>query len=185
MTFEIKLAAFLVVSIGLALLSRASLQDSRSHGFYRFFAWESILILILMNIGYWFHRPFGPLQIASWFLLSVSTYLIVHATILLHVVGKPSPEREDRKLMGIEKTTVLVTESIYRYIRHPIYGALLFLTWGVFFKQPTLITSALTLSATFFLFMTARKEEAENIEYFGAAYEYYMKKSKMFIPWLF
>lgn len=185
MALEFKLAVFLVLSIGLAALSRASLQDSQSHGFYRFFAWESILILNLWNLDYWSFGPFSPQQIVSWFLLTISLYLFIHSTYMLCIFGKPGPQREDPKLIGFEKTTVLVTEGVYRYIRHPVYGALLFLTWGVFLKQPSLIPLCLAICATFFLLMTARKEEIENINYFGAAYQSYMKETRMFIPWLF
>jgi len=38
---------------------------------------------------------------------------------------------------------------------------------------------------TFFLVRTARVEEAENIRFFGPAYEEYMKRTKMFVPFLF
>jgi len=36
-----------------------------------------------------------------------------------------------------------------------------------------------------FLYVTARVEERENIERFGEQYRQYMKKSRMFIPFIF
>ncbi len=88
-------------------------------------------------------------------------------------------------MLGIEKTTELVTVGIYRYNRHPIYSSLLFLAWGAFFKHPSLAGLFLVMTATFFLMMTAKMEEAENVRFFGAAYQSYMKKTRMFIPLLF
>lgn len=185
MPFQFKVIVFMVASAGLAWGTRSSLRSLRSHGFYRLFAWESILILILLNLDYWFYEPFSPRQIISFLLLSVCTYLVIHGVLLLRKVGKPDNKRSDPSLIGIEKTTELVTVGAYRYIRHPIYSSLLFLAWGAFFKHPSWAGISLAVAATFFLTMTARTEEAENIRYFGEAYQNYMKKTRMFIPFLF
>mgnify|MGYP001819855295 FL=1 len=88
-------------------------------------------------------------------------------------------------LIGIEKTTALVTVGAFKYIRHPLYSSLLFGTWGIFFKGPSLLAGILALTVTTFLLATAKVEEAENIRFFGAAYQTYMKQTKMFIPFLF
>jgi len=58
----------------------------------------------------------------------------------------------------------LVTEGIYRYIRHPMYSSLLLLAWGVFFKSFSWAALVLVLVATLALFATAKAEEAENLE---------------------
>jgi len=185
MTFQFKVIVFIVASIGITWMSRASLRSFRSHGFYRFFDWEAILALILLNLDYWFNEPFSIHQIVSWLLLIVCSFMVIHGAILLHKIGKPGSKRKDPSLMSIEKTTQLVTVGVYRYIRHPIYSSLLFLAWGVFFKKPSLAGVCLTVIATFFLIMTAKIEEAENIRFFGAAYQGYMKQTKMFIPFIF
>jgi len=41
------------------------------------------------------------------------------------------------------------------------------------------------VSATAFLLATAKAEEVENVRYFGAAYQTYMQRTKMFIPFVF
>lgn len=181
---RIKAIIFIAITAGLAWLSRASLRDYRSHGFYRFFAWGAILALVLLNAEVWFEQPFSVPQIVSWFLLSLCTYLAVHALLLFHRLGKPDPQRSDPTLMGIEKTTELVTVGIYKYIRHPMYGSLLFLTWGVFYKRIHWVTFLLAAFATIFLVITAKIEEGENIRYFGDAYKNYCRRTKMFIPFI-
>ncbi|HWR84234.1 MAG TPA: isoprenylcysteine carboxylmethyltransferase family protein [Candidatus Deferrimicrobium sp.] len=184
MTFQLKIIVFLVASAGICYVSRASLQDPRSHGFYRFFAWEAILALILLNLDYWFNQPFSIRQIFSWTLLIVATGLVIHGAHLLRTMGKPDRTREDATLIGIEKTTELVTAGAYRYVRHPIYSSLLLLTWGVLFKHLSWVSVSVAAIATLFLVMTAKVEEAENICFFGEAYRSYMKQTWMFVPFV-
>ena len=43
----------------------------------------------------------------------------------------------------------------------------------------------LVLAASFLLWATARAEEAEDVRFFGQVYRDYMKKTRMFIPYLF
>ena len=175
-----KWGVFLIVSAGIVYISRRSLRTWRSHGFFRFFAFEAILGLILLNAGVWFHHPFSLLQIASWSLLLGSLLLAIHGFILLRRMGKPDSRINDSKRLGIEKTTRLVTTGAYRYIRHPLYASLLFFGWGVFLKQPSLIGALLAVVTTVALYATARVEERENVDNFGAEYIEYMQHTRMF-----
>ena len=45
-----KLIVFAIATILLIYISRASLRKPGSHGFYRFFAWECILVLFLLDV---------------------------------------------------------------------------------------------------------------------------------------
>lgn len=180
-----KAAVFLAATAVLAYLSRASLRSPRSHGFYRFFAWEAILALILLNVEVWFHEPWSWNQMISWCLLLVSLILALHGVRLLRKIGAPDSRRDDPHLVAFERTTTLVEVGAYRYIRHPLYSSLLFLAWGVFFKAPSWIGGLLAVASTSFLVATARVEEAEDIRFFGAAYERYKQRTKMFIPFVF
>ena len=185
MTFQIKIIIFIVVSVAIFCISRSSLTNIRSHGFYRFFAFETILILVLLNIDYWFDDPFCIRQITAWLLLSVSLLLVIHGAWLLSKVGKPDKGRKDPSLLGIEKTTELISEGAYRYIRHPLYSSLLFGVWGIFLKNHSWPGVFLALIATCFLIVTSKMEETENIRYFGSTYQDYMKRTKMLIPYIF
>jgi protein-S-isoprenylcysteine O-methyltransferase Ste14 len=181
----IEIAVFIAVTIGLAYVTRASLLAPRSHGFYRFLAWESILALVLLNVRGWFRDPFSLHQGISWPLLIISALLVIHGIHLLRMIGRPTQERDDETLVGFEKTTSLVTVGAYKYIRHPLYSSLLFLAWGAFFKDPSWPGGILAAAATLFLVLTARVEEVECIAYFGPAYEDYMKRTRRFVPWVF
>ena len=181
----INLAIFLFVSAGLAILSIRSLRNRRSHGFYRFFAFESILVLILLNVDAWFVHPFSPHQLVAWMLLCASLFLAIHGFVLLVHIGKPTGTLEGSSNLGIENTTTLVKTGVYRLIRHPLYASLVFGGWGVFFKDPSLLGAGLAVANSVFLTMTAKVEEKENLKKFGDEYKEYMKSTHMFIPNVF
>ena len=144
-----------------------------------------ILALTLVNIGMWFIHPLSFLQIMSWIFLILSLLLLWSGLSVIRSMGKSSEQRQDTTLLAFEKTSVLVTSGIYRYIRHPLYGSLLFLAWGVFLKDVTWLSVFLVAIATICLALTGKADEAECIQYFGPSYKEYMTRTKMFIPFLF
>ena len=178
------IAVFASVTLILAYVSRASLRRPGSHGFYRFFAWECMLALFVLNMHDWNDAACPAYQLVSGLLFATSLLLVLLGYGQLQLSGTPDPGRHDGPMLGFEKTTTLVTSGIYRYIRHPIYSSLLFLCWGFFFKQPTLAGSLLAILASGLLVATARTEERENIHYFGDQYRSYMKKTRMFLPFI-
>lgn len=181
----IRIVVFVLVSVLFALLSGKSLFRPLSHGFYRFFAWEFILALILLAIPVWFKNPFSAPQIVSWLLLLVSLFLVLHGFYLLRIIGKPDQNRPGADLLAFERTSALVTAGAYKYIRHPLYSSLLFLAWGVFFKDFSWVGLLLAAAASLFLFLTAKRDESECLTHFGDAYRSYMQSTKRFIPFLF
>ena len=180
----IKLVIFALGTMLIVWVSRSNLLRFRQHGFYRFLAWQTILLLFVLNVDYWFVEPFSIPHLFAWALLILSLVLIVAGVRAFRQMGQIDPERSDQGLVGIEKTTQLVTSGIYGLIRHPFYASLLFLSWGIFFKNITLISILLTLLASIFLFITAKIEEGENAAYFGQPYQEYMKTTKMFLPFV-
>ena len=52
-------------------------------------------------------------------------------------------------------------------------------------KSISWIGMLLAVTVTILLIITARKEEIENIQYFGEQYREYMKRTKMFVPFIF
>jgi protein-S-isoprenylcysteine O-methyltransferase Ste14 len=176
---------FVAVSIVLIVISWKSLHHPRSHGFYRFFAWEAMLALFVMNAGAWFYKPFSWNQIVAWILLLLSLILLTMGIHTLRIHGKPAEQREgDSSLLAFEKTTTLVTTGIYRFIRHPLYSSLLILTWGIFFKSPSVPGIVLAVTTTFLLIATAKADERECDLFFGPPYRDYMRRTKMFFPYL-
>ena len=142
------------------------------------------MILFVLNVQYWIIDPFSLRQIIAWSLLILSLVPIFLGVRSFRKSGRIDPARADPTLVGIEKTTELVTTGIYSHIRHPFYSSLLFLTWGIFFKQISWVSIVLAISITILLVITAQKEESENIAFFGEKYQDYMEETKMFIPYI-
>jgi len=178
------LIVFGILSVPIIVVSRRTLFNPKSHGFYRFFSWECIIWLLASNFSFWFDEPFSVKQIISWILLIYSIYPVVAGSIQLKKTGKPNKIRDEKTLYQFEKTSELVDTGIFKYIRHPLYSSLIFLTWGIFLKNTTGLLFLVALLSTVFLYVTALFDEKECIQYFGKKYNEYMTRSKMFIPYL-
>ncbi|MBO9514035.1 MAG: isoprenylcysteine carboxylmethyltransferase family protein [Variovorax sp.] len=180
-------ATFVIVSSVVLYISRGAIRRPRSHGFSRFFAVECIFGLIWINLPVWGDDPLlTSSQFVAQVLLIASIWLPLHAVRQLRRVGQPSGgARQDEALLGFEKTTRLVTTGAFRYIRHPMYTALICLAWGVFLQRFTWLGLLLVLASTALLFVTAMREEDECLAHFGEAYRQYMARTRRFVPFLF
>ncbi len=179
---SIDIAIIGVCTLVLLWISRASLRSPGTHGFFRFLAWESMLLLFVAVWRGWFVDPLSPRQLLSWILLIASAYLVLAGVRDLRRYGHQDDQREDDQLLSFEKTTRLVSEGIYAHIRHPLYSSLLFLTWGIFLKQPGWTAALLAAVASVMLWATAKADEGESLRYFGPVYLEYMHTTKKFVP---
>ena len=181
----VEIIAFLIGSAIILWLSRKAIRRPGRHGFYRFFAWEAILGLIVLNHEVWGKDPYSAHQVTSWLLMLLSIFLVQQGLSHLLKHGKASEQREDQSLYTFEKTTTLVTSGIYKYIRHPMYASLLALAWGAYFQNPSWVGTGIAVLCSYLLLLTAKADEQECLSYFGPAYADYMKQTRRFIPGLF
>ena len=105
----IKFGIFILLSI---LLLAFTLNRSHRHHFPRFFAFESLLGLVLLNVDSWFLNFLSLRQLISWIFLVGSLALAIHGFRLLRIAGSPKGD--------IEEATQIVIIGAYRYIRHPL-----------------------------------------------------------------
>ncbi len=125
------LIAFLLLSGLLVAVSHKPLRRPGSHGFYRYFAWQTMLVLIFLNRPEWGEHPETlHQQIATVLQISSLVLLLAALSGLLPAYG--GKRRVDATLYEFEKTSRLVSSGVFRYIRHPMYASLLALTWAVF-----------------------------------------------------
>lgn len=153
-----------------------SIKHKRYHGITRFFSFESIFILVMLNHNVWFREAFSGLQIISWIFLFGSLYIAIAGFLLLKKIGKPGVNFED--------TSVLVKEGLYKYIRHPLYLSLFLFGSGVVLKDLAPIQIILGVVNALAVYFTSKIEEREMTVRFGDQYKVYMKETKMFIPFI-
>jgi protein-S-isoprenylcysteine O-methyltransferase Ste14 len=154
-----------------------SIRARRFHGIARFFAFESILALFLLNVRVWFHDSWSALHVLSWILLAGSVVLAAGSISLYFRLAAPQGQ--------FENSTRLIETGFYRFIRHPMYGSLMLLGLGIYFKRVTALSSALAFVVILALGLTALIEEGEMRTRFGEDYAAYKQRTKMFIPFLF
>jgi protein-S-isoprenylcysteine O-methyltransferase Ste14 len=153
-----------------------SIKYKRYHGIARFFAFESVFILVMLNYKVWFRSPFSPGQIVSWFFLTLSAWIAVSGYLTLKRKGKPE--------INFENTSVLVKSNLYKYIRHPLYLSIFLFGTGVLLKNPGKYQLVLGIVNLLSIWFTARMEENEMIARFGQEYRDYMQETRMFIPFI-
>lgn len=90
----------------------------------------------------------------------------------------PAPRREEDH--------DLITDGIYSYSRHPMYGGLLLLAFGLTAATGSDLRFATSFALYFVLSKKVELEEAALVERYGEKYESYQDKPevKRFIPWI-
>jgi protein-S-isoprenylcysteine O-methyltransferase Ste14 len=85
--------------------------------------------------------------------------------------------------LQVRESHRLVTEGIYRRIRHPMYAALFLYSVGQLLVLPNWIAGPAYLVTFGILFaLRVHAEERLMIEEFGAAYDAYMARTKRLVP---
>jgi protein-S-isoprenylcysteine O-methyltransferase Ste14 len=85
-----------------------------------------------------------------------------------------------RQLVQKESPAALVTNGLYRLVRHPLYTAGLLFLW--LSPQVTVNSFTLYVGATIYILIGAYFEERKLSREFGAAYVEYKAKTPMLIP---
>lgn len=178
-------AAFVAGSLVLAWFSRKPLRQPASHGFTRFFAWECLWLMAVINHSPWASPMVSPLQLISPVFMVLSIGLVTIGAFTLIRKGGGSVARGDEAgLYEWERTRALVTTGIFAYIRHPMYASLLALAVGLFCQQPNWLGGGIAVLCCLLVLLTARQDERECLAHFGPAYLDYCRRTRRFVPWL-
>ena len=85
----------------------------------------------------------------------------------------------------IKKNHELITNGIYGYIRHPIYGVLLLVVPGALLVSGSYTFILGLIIILFAAEILSRREEKLLTEHFGKKYTEYKKTTKKFIPFIY
>jgi protein-S-isoprenylcysteine O-methyltransferase Ste14 len=172
----LKIFIYLTSALVIFILFRGRLHSKTPHSPYLFFALLALLLQLVLNLDFLYTRRIYPLGILSTLFFSGGLFFVLAASYSLKKFGTPVP--------CWEETVHLVTQGIYRYVRHPFNTGLILLSLGILLRRMNL-TSALSCTLSLILLLAATiKEEAENRMKFGSVYNSYIKATKAFIPFL-
>lgn len=173
---SIKLIVFIIIAILVFIKFRPALRSVTTHGLYVFVAFESLLALLFVNMGFWAVHAASLHQIMSWVFLFASAFIAISGFYGLKKYGKPDDEWEN--------TTVLIDHGIFRYMRHPLYSSLILLVIGIVLKRVTVVSLVIACICIVSLVTASLVEERENLKKFGDAYTTYKKTTMRYIPFI-
>ena len=170
-------------SLILAALSWRAFADRTSSRFALFLAEVALWAVLVMSSPGWMRNVLSVIQIVSWILLTLALLLGLSGKYALWGGGSSGQPRRDAAI--IPHAARLVTAGPYRFIRHPVYMALILFGWGAALKVASFSSVALAAITTGLLYYCSYREERENLERFGTEYDRYMETTRMFIPGVF
>ena len=128
---------------------------------------------------------FHPILRFSGLFLSVVGGIIEYLVRLDLKEKSKFPTQSSTALLKVNKDHQLITDRLFRYIRHPLYASLFlqFIGWGIFCSS----WYGLLLMGIALLFIIPRIqiEERMLVNEFGDLYKDYQKRTKKLIPFLY
>ena len=166
-----------------------------------FFEWRGFPGKVAFDVPLWLHAPMVAVQVAGWVLLFVALVQydlgrfggLTQARVIVHRRGsrrmrgagygpmagaarelpEPPPDIPQARLEP------LVTHGIHRYVRHPLYSAMMMVFWGRAFDEAALMTAAW---GTLYLVIGTHFEERKLLQIYGADYARYSAAVPRFLP---
>ena len=119
-----------------------------------------------------------PLQLIGFILVSIGLYICIVARRELGANWAHAAEYQ------VKKEHELVTTGIYAYIRHPIYTGIFCMYVGAEMVANSYMVVLFLICMIPVAYIQAKNEEKLLREHFGEEHSGYMKRSKMFIPYI-
>ena len=131
--------------------------------------------------GHWF-RPLLVSPLFHIMTLVAGTLLLRWVMRVSRATGRLLARRGREGEVPRMETNKLVTDGIYRCMRHPMHFGLLFFPWSLalILGSPTFILIIAPLEMAFMVAMIKLAEEPEAIRKFGDAYRQYQQQVPMF-----
>jgi len=127
------------------------------------------------NAGLYILNTSPLMGLAGFVLATLGTGLAIGARVCLGLGWvAPASGREQRQL---------ITNGPYALVRHPMYGGLVLGMLGSMIGQSVLWVLPLIVYGPGFI-LSARREETFLIEQFAERYRDYMRRTKMFVPFV-
>ncbi len=155
-------------------------SHSQQTVFKRILGWGVGLFIVWQLLGLQI-LPFQQTlvtQIIGFLLVLAGTYITVWARMTIGTNWAHAAEYQ------IKKDHELVTSGVYNFIRHPIYAGMFFSCVGAELVAGSYIFFVFLILLPIPAYLQAKKEEKLLTGHFGETYKTYMKKTKMFLPYI-
>jgi protein-S-isoprenylcysteine O-methyltransferase Ste14 len=139
--------------------------------FTEMFGLPLVLYIFSPFFDYPFILPFSR-KIFGSFGMIVGTWITLAGVVLVFLGWRQ-----------IHRAETLVTNGLYRYIRHPQYAGLFLIVMGWLLHWPTLLTLILFPIILMIYYRLALREERDLEEAFGTEYVEYRVKTPRFFPY--
>jgi methanethiol S-methyltransferase len=153
---------------------------------YRFI-YTVLAVLTLIPMLLWYAQLEGALLISSKILQIFGVMVMVVGGLLLRLAFK---SYNLKIFMGLDfseesdSNEPLVVSGMYRYVRHPLYFALIVLFVGYAMWVPDVRTFVLVGGMLFYIVVGSILEERKLTQRYGEAYQAYCRKTKRWIPFV-
>lgn len=141
--------------------------------------WQTLLLVsyslvYLLSGGLWLIAPSPALSVIGAVSCALGLLLILLSIITLRRVVQiePAPRADGE----------LVTRGVYRWLRHPIYTAIILVVIGLFLRKPTIINGVAMAAVVVFLALKVPFEEKLLSERYPQ-YVDYKRRTWGLIPW--
>lgn len=102
------------------------------------------------------------------------------------LIGKAKfPGFQSTKLLQIVKDHQLITNGMFKYVRHPLYIGRIMLSFGIPMIFSSFYGLILIAIGVLFIFPRIQIEEEMLLKKFGDAYKNYQKTTKKLIPFIY
>jgi len=185
--FKIVLAALLLIDAGIRLyyqrdrkiFERAAVKRERREKFLYYLVGLGLIPIFFYSLTSWidtFRLPFSAG--VRW--LGAG---LIFAGDLLFIWSHKALGRNWSPILEIRKCHTLVTDGPYRFIRHPMYAAILLIGIGVSFLSANwIVTLSYMLPVICLYLIRVSDEEKMMIEKFGDEYREYMRRTGRLTP---
>ncbi len=139
--------------------------------------WILILIFSFADLKYLIYSVNNPMNFAGT--------IIVIGALIFRVYEQTTLNRNYSYTLEIREEHHLVTNGLYKYIRHPIYSGVILGIFSVPIYSSSLRGFLLTILAIPLFMYRIRNEERMLVEEFGGEYERYQEQTWRLFPYIY
>ena len=158
----------------------------RAPGFRWTMLW--IIILIILITHFFFPRHslhFLTVSSTAPLLLQIIGIGLTILGLIIAIAARKTLADNWSSNVELKKNHKLITEGVYKYVRHPIYTGITFMGLGAIVVDESIIVTIFFIGMVAFLIYKMKKEETLLLKHFPKEYPTYMKQTKALIPFIY